>query len=100
MTAKDYITIIISAVGLAITIYTVLKSNAQTQQKLASRFDVIDVEIKHIKQDQRELSDRVEKHNGVMERTFRLEAEVKNNAENIVDAKADIREIKNKLMED
>ena len=89
--------ILISAIGVFITIYTIVKANAKTQQSLESRFDVVDVEISHIKQDQKQLSERVEKHNKVIERTFKLEENVKENARDIVELKTDMKEIEHHI---
>ena len=83
--------ILLSAAGVMITVITIIKTNAQNQQKMESRFDVVDVRIQT-------LSDRVEKHNGVMERTFRLEENVRENSHDIVELKTDVREVKQYIM--
>lgn len=81
----------VSLAGVLITLYTIIKTSAKNQQAVESRFDVVDVKIQT-------LSDRVEKHNGVIERTFKLEENVRENSHDIVETKTDIREIKNHLM--
>ena len=83
--------ILLSAAGVMITVLTIIRSNARNQQKIESRFDVVDVKIET-------LSDRVEKHNGVMERTFRLEENVRENSRDIVELKTDVREVKQYIM--
>ena len=83
--------ILISAAGFMTTILTLVITNAKNQQKLESRFDVVDVKIQT-------LSDRVEKHNGVMERTFRLEENVRENSHDIAELKTDVREVKQYIM--
>ena len=45
-----------------------------------------------------QLEKKQDVHNQVIERTFRLEENVKENSHDIVEAKSDIREIKNHLM--
>lgn len=90
--------VLLSAGGFAVTIYTIVKSNAKNQQALESRFDVVDLKIEHVQQEQKQLSDRVDKHNKVVERTYELEGIVRENSHDIVELKSDTREIKNKLM--
>ena len=85
------LSMIVSIVVGIITTVTVIRTNAINQQKTASKIDVIDVKIET-------LSERVEKHNGVMERTFKLEENVRENSHDIVEVKSDIREIKSHLM--
>lgn len=81
----------VSLAGLLVTIYTIVKTNAKSQQAVESRLDVFDVKFET-------LSDRVEKHNNVMERTFRLEENVRENAHDIVELKTDMREVKQYIM--
>ena len=64
------ISMIVSVIGVLITIATVITTNAKNQQKTESKIDVIDVKIQT-------LSDRVEKHNNVIERVYQLETDYK-----------------------
>ena len=90
--------VLLSVGGFSVTIYTVVKENAKNQQALESRFDVVDLKVEHVQQGQKQLSDRVDKHNKVVERTYELEGIVRENSHDIVELKSDTREIKNKLM--
>ena len=85
------ISVCVSLAGLLVTVYTIVRTNARSQQAVEGRFDVVDVKIQT-------LSDRVEKHNGVMERTFRLEENVRENSHDIVELKTDVREVKQYIM--
>lgn len=58
--------IIVSIASLAITVYTIIRTNAKSEEKMQGEIGVIKNDIKH-------LSDKVEKHNGVIERTYKLE---------------------------
>ena len=56
------------AVGLC-TIITFIKTNEKSRNETNSKIDVLRNDVKH-------LSDRVEKHNKVVERTYELETKV------------------------
>lgn len=94
--------IIVSIASLLITVYTIIKTNAKSEEKMQGQIEVIKNDIKH-------LSNKVEKHNSVVERVYELESKVdvldeKQDVANhrISDleseSQSDIREIKNKLI--
>ena len=58
--------IVVSLLSLAITIYTIVRTNAKSEERMQGEIALIKNDIKH-------LSDRVERHNGVIERTYALE---------------------------
>ncbi len=92
------ISIAISVAGLVMTILTFVITNAKNQQKTQDQFELLNAELKHTNDNIQQLSIRVEKHNGVMERTFKLEENVRENSHDIVELKTDSREIKNIIM--
>ncbi|MBQ9228780.1 MAG: hypothetical protein IJ168_08125 [Eubacterium sp.] len=92
------VSIIISIAGLIMTILTFVITTAKNQQKTQDQFELLNTELKHTNSNIQTLSDRVEKHNGVMERTFKLEENVRENAHDIVELKTDVREIKNHII--
>lgn len=61
--------ILVSIISLLITIYTIVKTNAKSEEKMQGQIEIVKNDIKH-------LSERVEKHNGVIERTYKLEQSV------------------------
>lgn len=65
-----WVAIITGTISLVGTIITVLSANKTQSAKMHEEIAVIKNEVKT-------LSDRVEKHNSVIERTYKLEAEVK-----------------------
>ncbi len=84
-------TIITAVVSLAGTIITVLASSRQTIQTLDKKSELSDEriqgEINVIKSEIRTLSSRVEAHNQVIERTYKLEGRM-------TEAEHDIRDMK------
>ena len=58
--------IVVSLLSLAITIYTIVRTNAKSEERMQGEIALVKNDIKH-------LSDRVERHNGVIERTYALE---------------------------
>ena len=92
------VSIAISLGGLVMTILTFVITNAKNQQKTQDQFELLNAKLEHTNDNIQQLSDRVEKHNGVMERTFKLEENVRENAHDIVELKTDTREIKNIIM--
>ena len=92
------VSIIISIAGLIMTILTFVITTAKNQQKTQDQFELLNTELKHTNSNIQTLSDRVEKHNGVMERTFKLEENVRENAHDIVELKTDVRDIKNNII--
>ena len=58
--------ILISIVSLAITVFTIVYSNAKNSEHTNGRIDVVQNDIKH-------LAEKVEQHNKVVERTYALE---------------------------
>ena len=71
------VAIITAGVSLIGTIITVLAANRSTIAAMDKKSEVNDVEIRGqidvIHQEIKTLSDRVEKHNSIIERTYRLE---------------------------
>lgn len=61
--------IVVSLLSLAITIYTIVRTNAKSEERMQGEIALVKNDIKH-------LSDRVERHNGVIERTYKLEQSV------------------------
>ena len=61
--------ILVSIISLLMTIYTIVKTNAKSEEKMQGQIEIVKNDIKH-------LSERVEKHNGVIERTYKLEQSV------------------------
>ncbi len=92
------VSMVVSVLGVIITVLTFITTNAKNRQKTDDKFDLLKAELKHTNDTIKQLSDRVEKHNGVMERTFKLEENVKENAHDIVELKSDTREIKSIIM--
>ena len=60
---------VVSVIVGLITIYTFIRTNAKNQDEMDSKIKIVQNDIKH-------LSDRVERHNGVVERTYKLEQSV------------------------
>ena len=58
--------IVVSIISLVITIYTIIRTNAKSEERMQGEINLVKNDIKH-------LSDRVERHNGVIERTYALE---------------------------
>lgn len=73
-------TVITAVVSLAGTIITVVLANKSTLAALDKKSELSDAEIKGqidvIKEEIKTLSDRVEKHNSMVERTYNLESRV------------------------
>lgn len=84
------VTAVISLIG---TIITVLSANRQTISALDKKQEISDEkirgEINVIKTEIKTLSDRVEKHNSMIERTFKLEGEMQ-------EVQHDIRDLKDR----
>jgi DNA repair ATPase RecN len=60
--------IVTSLVSLAITIFTIVYSNAKNSEHTNSRIDVVETKLEN-------LDNKVEKHNQMVERTYKLEQE-------------------------
>ena len=75
-----WVAVITAACSLAGTIITVLVANRQTLAALDKKSELSDEkiqgEIKVIKTEIKTLSDRVEQHNNLIDRTYKLEAAV------------------------
>lgn len=89
--------IVVSIASLAITVFTIVYSNAKNQEHTNSRIDVVQNDIKH-------LSDKVEKHNKVIERVYELEGkadvfeqQIKVEQHRMDDAESDIRKINDRM---
>lgn len=58
--------ILVSLASLAITVFTIIRTNAKSEERMQGEINLVKNDIKH-------LSDRVERHNGVIERTYKIE---------------------------
>lgn len=61
--------IVVSILSLLITIYTIIRTNAKSEEKMQGEIAVIKNDVKH-------LTEKVDKHNQVIERTYELETQV------------------------
>lgn len=60
--------IVVSIISLLITVYTIIRSNAKSEEKMQGEIALVKSDINH-------LSEKVEKHNQMVERTYKLEQE-------------------------
>ena len=67
---------LLTAGGFAATIYTIVKSNAKTEANRAADAAITHNELKHQGENLKELSKRVDKHNGFAERLPVVERDI------------------------
>ena len=92
--------IVVSIVSLAITIFTIVYSNAKNSEHTNSRIDVIETKLEHNNNEIAELKAEVHKNNQLKERMFKIEGradvlEEKQDVANhrIADCEDDIKKI-------
>ena len=89
--------IAVSIASLLITVYTIIRTNAKTEEKTNAKIEIVQNDIKH-------LTSQVEKHNKVIERTYELEEKcavlenrMKVEEHRMDDAEADIAKVNDRL---
>lgn len=89
--------IVVSIVSMLITIYTIVRTNAKSEEKMQGEIAVIKNDVKH-------LAEKVDKHNGVIDRTYKLEEanavleqQMKVEQHRMDDAEADIKKINDRM---